>query len=180
MRSLLPALVAACLTAFFADWTQQRSLPTCSPQWRGTYVRPFGEPADFGRPGLSHVTLHGAVHHGARELEVWQQSFAPGTQTPIHRHDCEEVFIVLSGSGTLRTLSSNLSFTSNTTLRVQPNDVHQLANTHASDVLQVMVVISRPPIKAYVYESWSTPHAAAKLKFPYTWDAACPEMRDRH
>ena len=32
------------------------------------YVRPFAEPRDFGRPGLSHVTLHGAVHHGAREV----------------------------------------------------------------------------------------------------------------
>lgn len=64
-----------------------------------TYVRPFGRPHDFGRGGLSHVTLHGAVSHGAKEIEVWQQAFAPGAGTPIHRHDCEEVFVVLSGNG---------------------------------------------------------------------------------
>ncbi len=33
----------------------------------GTYVRSFSAPSDYGRPGLSHVTLHGAVHHGAQE-----------------------------------------------------------------------------------------------------------------
>lgn len=172
-------LVAACVAVLLAAWAQHHAQvwkkPACVPQWRGTYVRPFAEPADFGRPGLSHVTLHGAVHHGAREVEVWQQAFSPGTVTPIHRHACEEVFVVLAGSGTLRTLSSgNLSFSANTTLRVQPDDVHQLANTHASDLLQVMVIISRPPIKVYVYDSWSTPHADAKVKFPYAWDAACP------
>jgi mannose-6-phosphate isomerase-like protein (cupin superfamily) len=178
MRRLLPGLVA-CVAVLFAAWAQHTSrvpkTPTCTPTWRGTYVRPFGRAADFGRPGLSHVTLHGAVHHGATQLEVWQQAFAPGTQTPIHRHDCEEIFIVLSGSGMLRTRSGNLSFTANSTLRVQPKEVHQLENTHASDVLQVMVVISRPPIMVYVYDSWSTPHADAKLKFPYTWDAVCPD-----
>ena len=27
------------------------------------------------------------------------QTFAPGVSTPIHRHDCEEVFLVLKGGG---------------------------------------------------------------------------------
>jgi mannose-6-phosphate isomerase-like protein (cupin superfamily) len=117
------------------------------------YVRTFSEPRDFGRPGLSHVTLHGAVQHGAREarqqdchtplpsrltpvvaaqVEVWQQAFAPQAGTPIHRHDCEEVFIVLAGSGTLRVREGagsevrQLQFSANSTLVVQPNFVHQV------------------------------------------------------
>ena len=27
------------------------------------------------------------------------QTFAPGVSTPIHRHECEEVFVVLKGGG---------------------------------------------------------------------------------
>ena len=35
------------------------------------------------------------------QIEVWLDTFSPGTRTPIHRHACEEVFVVLKGSGTL-------------------------------------------------------------------------------
>lgn len=35
------------------------------------------------------------------QVEVWMQTFAPNSGTPIHRHACEEVFITLKGSGTL-------------------------------------------------------------------------------
>jgi hypothetical protein len=41
-------------------------------------------------------------------------------------------------------------------------------------LLQLTVVISRPPIRVYVYPSWSTPHAHATLRAPYFWDEACP------
>ncbi|KAI7729261.1 hypothetical protein M8C21_002200, partial [Ambrosia artemisiifolia] len=40
-------------------------------------------------------------------VEVWIQTFAPGTRTPIHRHSCEEVFVVLKGSGTLYIASNS-------------------------------------------------------------------------
>ncbi|CAI7779493.1 unnamed protein product, partial [Closterium sp. NIES-54] len=57
--------------------------------------------SNFGRPGLSHATIAGHVHHGTQEAEVWMQTFAPGSGTPIHRHGCEELFVVLNGTGKL-------------------------------------------------------------------------------
>jgi hypothetical protein len=42
------------------------------------YTRPFPPPHDYGRPGLAHRTLHGAVHHRASEIEIWEQTFEPG------------------------------------------------------------------------------------------------------
>jgi mannose-6-phosphate isomerase-like protein (cupin superfamily) len=146
------------------------------------YVRPFGAPSDYGRPGLSHVTLHGAVHHGAREVEVWQQAFAPGAGTPIHRHACEEVFVVLGGSGTLYARGGDgevtpLRFTANSTLVVPRDAVHQVLNT-GDTLLQLTVIISRPPIQVYVYESWRTPDTHAVLRAPYFWDEACPHNGD--
>ncbi|KAK3260515.1 actin binding protein [Cymbomonas tetramitiformis] len=50
----------------------------------------------------------------------------------------------------------------------------QLANT-GGDLLQVMVIISRPPIEVYVYPDWATPDSEAALHSPYAWDATCPQ-----
>jgi mannose-6-phosphate isomerase-like protein (cupin superfamily) len=47
------------------------------------------------------MTIAGAMLHGMKEIEVWMQTFAPNSGTPIHRHNCEEVFITLKGYGTL-------------------------------------------------------------------------------
>ncbi len=41
-------------------------------------------------------------------------------------------------------------------------------------LLQLTVIISRPPIRVYVYPSWDAPHAHATLRAPYYWDEACP------
>lgn len=35
------------------------------------------------------------------QVEIWIQTFVPGSRTPIHRHSCEEVFLVMKGRGTL-------------------------------------------------------------------------------
>jgi hypothetical protein len=169
---VLALLVASC-AALLAYWRRDGALHVCASELRDkTYVRAFSAARDYSRAGLSHVTLHGAVHHGAHDVEIWQQAFAPGTGTPIHRHDCEEVFVILRGGGTLRTRTANLTFTANSTLHVARNEVHQLVNSQADEWLQVMVVIARPPIRVYVYDTWES--RKAKLRFPYTWDAECP------
>ncbi|CAA7047081.1 unnamed protein product [Microthlaspi erraticum] len=48
----------------------------------------------------------------------------------------------------------------------------QVKNTGHED-LQVLVIISRPPIKVFTYDDWFMPHTAARLKFPYHWDEQC-------
>ncbi|KAE8701457.1 Auxin-binding protein 1 [Hibiscus syriacus] len=137
---------------------------------------------NYGRGGLSHITVSGSLLHGLKEVEVWLQTFAPGSRTPIHRHSCEEVFVVLKGSGTLYLASSSYKspgkpeehfIFSNSTFHIPVNDVHQVWNTNEHEDLQILVIISRPPVKIFIYEDWSMPHTAAKLKFPYYWDEQC-------
>ncbi|KAK9137130.1 hypothetical protein Sjap_007724 [Stephania japonica] len=139
--------------------------------------------SNYGRGGLSHITVAGSLLHGLKEVEVWLQTFAPGTHTPIHRHSCEEVFVVLKGSGTLFIAESShtkypgkpqeFNIFPNSTFNIPVNDAHQVWNTNQEEDLQMLVVISRPPVKVFIYEDWSMPHIAAKLKFPYDWDEKC-------
>ncbi|KAI8522819.1 hypothetical protein RHMOL_Rhmol13G0026500 [Rhododendron molle] len=171
---------------------------------------------NYGRPGLSHITIAGSLLHGMKEphpantvkysvkdvlrneslfifltaewnfswqVEVWLQTFAPGSRTPIHRHSCEEVFVVLKGSGTLYLASnSHLKYPgqpqefpifTNSTFQIPVNDAHQVWNTNQGEDLQVLVIISRPPVKVFIYDDWFVPHVAANLKFPYYWDEQC-------
>ncbi|EPS58861.1 auxin binding protein 1, partial [Genlisea aurea] len=143
-------------------------------------VRNISEIDGYGSPGFSHITLAGSLRDGFKEVEVWLQTFAPGASTPIHRHSCEEVLVVLKGSGTLYIASDShtnhpgkpeeLSIFANSTFHVPVNDVHLLVNTHEEDDLHILVVISRPPLKVFVYDDWDMRHTAAKLVFPIYWD----------
>ncbi|KAL9239210.1 hypothetical protein vseg_013550 [Gypsophila vaccaria] len=146
--------------------------------------------SDYGRNGLSHITVAGSHINGLKEIEVWLQTFAPGSRTPIHRHSCEEVFVVLKGSGTLYLASAShgkypgtpqaFPIFSNSTFVVPVNDAHQVWNSDDAEDLQMLVVISRPPVKVFIYEDWLMPHTAAKLKYPYYWDEHCfdSEVKD--
>ncbi|CAI9778515.1 unnamed protein product [Fraxinus pennsylvanica] len=91
---------------------------------------------NYGRPGLSHTTIAGSLLHGFKEVEVWLQTFAPGAHTPIHRHSCEEVFVVLKGTGTLYLATNShtkypgspqeFPIFSNSTFHIPVNDAHQV------------------------------------------------------
>lgn len=134
--------------------------------------------ANYGRPGLSHISIASAVHHGMKEVEVWMQTFAPTSGTPIHRHDCEEVFLTLKGYGTLYISPGydpdgpgkpqEYSIYPNATFTIPVDAVHQVRNTKEED-LQVYVTISRPPMKAFNYKDWDTPHHEAVLETK-EWD----------
>ncbi|KAG8389383.1 hypothetical protein BUALT_Bualt02G0223500 [Buddleja alternifolia] len=138
------------------------------------------EQDSFGLPGISHITLAGALMHGFKEVEVWLQTIAPGAGTPIHRHSCEEIFVVLNGSGTLYLASQShtkypgspqeFPIFSNSTFHIPVNEVHQVWNTDEHEDLHFLVVISRPPVKLFIYDDWLMPHTAAKLMFPAFWD----------
>ncbi|KAJ7552003.1 hypothetical protein O6H91_06G037800 [Diphasiastrum complanatum] len=128
------------------------------------------------------MTIAGAMDDGLKEVEVWLQTFAPGIGTPIHRHTCEEIFLSFRGIGTLYLASESsegkvpgnpnkFPIFRNSTFTIPVNAVHQLRNDYFQEDLQVLVIISRPPIKVFVYEDWSTPHSDAKLQYPYYWDA---------
>ncbi|KAF7121100.1 hypothetical protein RHSIM_Rhsim13G0021300 [Rhododendron simsii] len=46
-------------------------------------------------------------------------------------------------------------------------------NTNEDEDLQLLVMISRPPFKVFIYDDWFTPHIAANLMFPIFWDKHC-------
>ena len=79
---------------------------------------------------------------------MWLQTFSPGAHTPIHRHSCEEVFVVLKGSGTLYLASSShekhpgkpqeYPIVSNSTFHIPVNDVHQVNYCMPRVFVQVM------------------------------------------
>uniref|UniRef100_A0A7N0T643 Uncharacterized protein n=1 Tax=Kalanchoe fedtschenkoi TaxID=63787 RepID=A0A7N0T643_KALFE len=139
-----------------------------------------------GIRGLSHIMVAGAALHGMKEVEVWLHTYAPGTRTPIHRHPCEEAFVVLKGSGTAYIASDQahsrhsypgtpqeFRFSANSTFGIPVDAVHQVWNSNEHEDLQVIVVVSRPPMKLFIYDDWSMPHTAAKLMFPAFWDEEC-------
>ncbi|XP_022759713.1 auxin-binding protein T85 [Durio zibethinus] len=181
-------MVGPCFVSFFflvnlLSFSQTLDASHCSikgfPLVKNISELPQG---NYGRGGLSHMTVAGSLLHGLKEVEVWLQTFAPGSHTPIHRHSCEEVFVVLKGSGTLYLASSSYKYPgkpeehfifSNSTFHIPVNDVHQVWNTNEHEDLQMLAIISRPPVKVFIYEDWFMPHTAAKLKFPYYWDEQC-------
>lgn len=84
-------------------------------------------------PGLVHRTIAGHAQ-GVSSMEVWHQVMAPGAETPIHRHACEEVILVLAGSGRVIVDGEASAFQANSTLIVPPDVVHQLVNTGSEDI----------------------------------------------
>lgn len=95
-------------------------------------------------PGVDHVTLAGSAQ-GLRRLSVWRQSLAPGAATPPHRHDCEEVVLVLAGRGTLHIEGETREFGPDSTLVVPPDVPHQIVNT-GDEPLQVLGIFGVSPV----------------------------------
>lgn len=86
------------------------------------------------------------------QVEVWLQTFSPGTRTPIHRHSCEEVFVVLKGKGAMFLGSSSHKYPgvpqevpiySNSTFSIPVNDPHQvLLSLFVCVILHTIVYIA--------------------------------------
>ena len=97
----------------------------------------------FELPGLVHRTIAGHAQ-GVSSMEVWHQVMAPGAETPIHRHACEEVILVLAGSGRVIVEGEASDFQANSTLIVPPDLVHQLVNTGSEDMVLVAALGTAP------------------------------------
>lgn len=95
-------------------------------------------------PGIAHQTLAGP-QHGLQSLEVWSQSIDPGSGTPPHRHDCEEVVVVLVGEGTLLMHGKEARFRAGDTVLLPRNEVHQLLNT-GSGPLRLIAAFAMAPV----------------------------------
>ncbi len=87
-------------------------------------------------PGLQHQTLANA-DQGLAHLSLWRQTMAPGAATPPHRHDCEEVVLIESGSGELHLDGKTHVFGPDSTLVIPPNVNHQIFNTGTEPIVCV-------------------------------------------
>lgn len=65
---------------------------------------------------------------GAKEIEVWQSSLAPGDHTPRHKHNCEEVFIFLKGEGRVNINNEDIYYMAPCTVIIPPNVEHEVYN----------------------------------------------------
>jgi quercetin dioxygenase-like cupin family protein len=109
----------------------------------------------FSLPGLQHQTVAGP-EHGLRTLEMWVQHIAPGTGTPVHRHNCEEVILVLRGSGRLHLSGEELDFSANSTLQIPPDAVHQIINT-GSEEMFLVAALGQAPVRVYTADRQPIP-----------------------
>lgn len=98
----------------------------------------------FAIPGIDHQTLAGKSE-GLKHLEVWSQVVAPGGATPWHRHDCEEVIVVLAGRGRCEDEASACDFEAPAVLTMPASAVHKISNT-ADIPLRLVAALSMAPV----------------------------------
>lgn len=96
-------------------------------------------------PGLAHTTLAG-VDNGLAHLSLWRQTIEPGAATPPHRHDCEEVVVVATGSGELHIDGRVERFGPDSTLAIPANVNHQILNT-GSEPMNLVAAFSVSPVE---------------------------------
>ncbi len=104
------------------------------------------QPEPSAISGIAHVTLAGQ-EEGLSKLSVWQQSVAPGSATPPHRHDCEEVVLCSAGIGELRLGDTVERFARDMTVVIPANAEHQIINI-GNEPLQFVAVFSMSPVRA--------------------------------
>ena len=96
-------------------------------------------------PGIRHQTI-GGHQQGVKSMEVWMQTIAPGAATPVHRHACEEVIVILSGSGECTVAGKTTGFGPNSTLIIEPDAIHQIVNT-SNEEMQLVAALGMAPVR---------------------------------
>ncbi len=64
----------------------------------------------------------------------------PGQHTPLHRHNCEEVYYVLQGKGASESAGVRHAFEAGDAVLNRPNVVHRVFNTTEQQTLRLLVV----------------------------------------
>lgn len=83
---------------------------------------------------------------GATDVEVWRSSVAPGSSTPLHRHESEEIFVVLQGSGVAEIGDQRLPFRAPATVIAPPGVPHRIVNTGDVPTDSIVIVGSHSSI----------------------------------
>ncbi|HZO80420.1 MAG TPA: cupin domain-containing protein [Candidatus Binataceae bacterium] len=99
----------------------------------------------FAIPGINHQTVADA-RQGLKTMEVWKQTIVAGGSTPVHRHACEEVIVILKGSGKVTIEGVETRFGPNSTLVLPHDAVHQIINTGADD-MELIAALGMAPVR---------------------------------
>lgn len=118
-----------------------------------------GGDADPSRPQvIDHAELQSFLNQGntltgiatpslgAVDCEVWHSSIAPHSCTPLHQHECQEVFIFLRGEGKALVGAEEVFFKAPCTLLLPACVPHQIFNTGDEPSEQIVVLKSRTEI----------------------------------
>ena len=76
----------------------------------------------------NHMSGLATASRGATEVAVWRGVTDPGAGTPPHRHDREEVIVVLAGSAKLTIEGEAFSLGPGDVAIAPPDVLHQLIN----------------------------------------------------
>src|SRR6516164_10532785 len=78
---------------------------------------------------------------GAQEVAVWRGRTDPGAATPPHKHDHEEVLVILSGSGKVKIQGDQVLVSSGDVVIVPPRTHHELAADEQGEGLDAIAVL---------------------------------------
>lgn len=108
-----------------------------------------------------------------------RQSLAPGAGTPIHEHDCEELFLVEEGHVTCQYIGRGSSAVqsrtaiANQTIYIPPNWRHRIINEHPKEETRYLVVLSNPPMQIRVFGAWGD-RDPVRPQGLHIFDLSCP------
>ena len=105
-------------------------------------VIPAGTAQRFSLEG-NHIAGVANPRRGAPQVEVWHCRVDAGSATPPHRHDHEEVVVVVSGRGRARLGDEELSWGPGDTLILPADRLHQLFADTDAVYVAVMPAASR-------------------------------------
>ena len=77
---------------------------------------------------------------GAKEIEVWKSSVAPGNSTSLHSHESEEIFVIFKGEGEVLIGDETIKFKAPAVLIAPANLKHQFKNTGEEPTAHIVII----------------------------------------
>ncbi len=108
------------------------------------------------RPGVRDWKLiYPETEMPTQTLIMGMVEIGPGQHTPLHRHNCEEVYYVLQGKGTIESEGVRHTFEAGDAVLNRPNVAHRVFNTAEQQTLRLLVVAGIMFVS--LLPSWPTP-----------------------
>lgn len=99
-----------------------------------------------GIPGITHRTIASRARGGMRGAEVWLQELSVGCATPVHRHDCDEVVVVLRGRARITIEGETTDVAAGASVVIPPNLVHDIVSV-GDEPLEILATLAMAPVR---------------------------------